>query len=139
MFANRLGIGSVHQLNGVLVARVGISLRSLRLSDAQSIPRFVEFQRQIGVQHHGVELVASGKVTPTFHEFVLRIYILTGPLGVRTDHIFKNDDVAGLPNGIVRFRGDDKSEGLQVGSCSQLASVVFANQHFSKIHWTPLG
>ena len=103
----------------------GVGLRGLR--DAKGIARFEEFQWQPGIQNHGVELVAGGNVAATLHEFVLRIYRLGSSPGVIPNHVLKHHDVAGLPHGIIRFCGNNQSEGLKVGGHAQFAAMVFAN------------
>ena len=123
----------------MLVARACIRLSSLGLSDPERIPRLVELQRQAGAQYHGIELVARGNVAATLQELVLCIHSLACTLCICANDVLKDDDVAGLPNGIVRFGGDNQSKCLEICGCSQLAPVIAANQHFSKVHWPTLG
>src|ERR1035441_8249733 len=98
----RVRIGAVHQLYSMLVARAGIGLSTLGLSDPERIPRLVELQRQAGVQNHGVELVSGGNVAATLQELVLRIHFLACSLCICAYDVLKDDDVAGLPNSVVR-------------------------------------
>ena len=111
----------------MLIAVAGVLLGSLGLSDAQSIARFKEFQRQPGVQNHRVEFVAGGNVATALHEFVLCIYRFRGSLGAFANYILKHNRVAGLTHGIIRFCGNDQSEGLKVGGHAQLAAMVVAD------------
>ena len=73
VLAGGIFVGIVHQLDRVLIAVAGVLLGSFGLSDAQRIARFKEFQRQLGIQNHGIELVAGGNVAAALHQFVFRV------------------------------------------------------------------
>src|SRR5580693_1386408 len=82
MFVGGIRICRVHQLNGVFIAVWSVLLRSLRLRDAQGIPRLEKFQGQVGIQDDRIELVAGRDVAAALHQFVLRIHRFAGSLGV---------------------------------------------------------
>src|ERR1700677_3595183 len=111
----------------MLIAVAGVLLGSFRLRDAQGIPRLEEFERQSGIQYYRVELVAGGNVAATLHQFVLSVDCLGGPFGGVANHILEDDHVARLTDGIIRFRGNDQSESLQVSGYAQFAAMVVAD------------
>ena len=91
----------------MLIAVAGIFFCSFGLSDAQRIPRFIEFQWQLGIQDHGVEFVAAGNVAAALNEVILCIDRFSSSLRVLANDVFEHHDVAGLPHGIIRFCGND--------------------------------
>ena len=123
----------------MLIAVAGVLLGTLGLSDAQRIARFEEFQRQLGIQNHGVELVAGGNVAAALHQFVLCVHCLGGSLGVFANHVLEHDHIAGLANGVVRLRSDDQSERLKIRGDIQFAAMVVADQHFAEVHGAAFG
>ncbi len=123
----------------MLIAVAGVRLGSFGLRDAQGIARFKEFQRQLGIQNHRIEFVAGGNVAAAFQKFILCVHRFGSSLGILADDVFEHHDVAGLSNRIVRFRGDDQSEGLKVGGDVQLAAMVVADQDFAQVHCAALG
>jgi len=83
-------VGMIHQRDGMLIAAVRVLLRTFGLSDADRIPRFEEFQRQVRVQDHGIELVAGGNIPTPFHEFIFGIHGFGRTLGVVAYYVLKH-------------------------------------------------
>src|SRR5579864_1396236 len=115
----------------MLIAVAGVLLGSLGFSDAQCISRLKEFQRQLGIHDYRVEFVAGGNVATAFEKVVLCIHHLGSSLGVLANEIFEHDHVAGLAYRIIRLRGNDQSESLEVGSNVKLAAVAI-QQYFTE-------
>ena len=139
MLSGRILVHGVHQLDGMLVTIAGVGLGSLGLRDAQSIARFEELQWQLGIQNHGIEVVARGDVGASLHEFVLGAYFLSRSLGVFTDDVFEHDHIARLPDCVVWLCSNDQSERLKVGGDVKLAAAITAHQYLAQIHRPPLG
>ena len=123
----------------MLIAVTGVGLGSLGLRDAQGVAGFKKFQRQFGIQNDRIELVTGGDVAAAFQKFILGVHRLDGPLGILADHVFEHHHVAGLPHRIIRFGGDDQSEGLKIGGDIHLAAMVIAHQNFAQVHRPALG
>jgi hypothetical protein len=134
MFAGGVAICFVHQLDGMLIAIGSILLGAFGFSDAQGVTRLKEFQRQLGVQNHWVELVAGGNVPPAFHQLVLCVHRFRSSLGFLANYILENHDVAGLANRIVRLCSDNQSESLKIGGHVQLAAMIAAQQNFTQVY-----
>ena len=58
---------------------------------------------------------------------------LGGSLGVLANNVFEHHNVAGLSHRIIRFRGHDQSECLQISSDIDLAALVVAHQDLAEI------
>ena len=129
-----VSVGAVHQLDGVLIAFAGVFLGSLGFGDAHRIPRFKKLQWQLGIQNHRVEFVSGRDIAAALHELIFCVHCFGCALGVGANNILKHDNIAGLANGKIGLRGDDQCECLEIGGGSQLAAIVAADQHFSKVH-----
>ena len=108
----------------MFVAVSGVLFGAFRLRDPQRVACFKEFQWQLGIHDHRVELVAGRNVAAALHQFVLRIDGFDRAFSVLANNIFEYHHVAGLPNRIIRFCGNDQGERLQIGSDVQLAAAV---------------
>src|SRR6202795_974426 len=97
------------------IAGGGVLICAFGLGVAQGVARFVEFQRQLGIEDHGIELIAGRKITVAFHQFVFGIYRFGRALGVQAYDVLENDRIAGLANRVIGFGGNDQSEGLKIG------------------------
>ena len=109
MLSGGVSVRVIHQLDGLLIAVSGVLFGAFRLRDAHRIARFEEFQWQLGIQNHGIKLVAGGNIAAALHQFVLRIDGFDCALGVFANDIFEHHHIAGLPNRIIRFRGNDQA------------------------------
>ena len=76
------------------------------------------------MQDHRIEFVAGGNVAAAFEKVILCIHHLGSSLGVVANDVFEHYHVTGLAHRIIRFRGNDQSEGLEVGSDVELAAVA---------------
>jgi hypothetical protein len=123
----------------MLIAVMGVGVGALGLRNAQGVARFEEFERQPGIQNHGIELVAGRDVAAALQEVVLGVHRLDSPLGVLADYVFEHDYVTGLANRIIRFRSDHQRESLKIGGDVHLAAVVIAHQDFSQVYGPALG
>src|SRR5205814_7340440 len=126
MLAGGISVDFVHQTNSVVIAVVGIMLGSLGFRDTHGVACFKEFQWQVGVQNYRIEFIASWNVATALQKFILGIHRLSRAFGVLANYVFEHDDIAGLTHRIIRFRGDDQSEGLKIGGDVQLTAAVIA-------------
>src|SRR5665213_2917922 len=111
------------------VALAGVFLSSLGLSDPQRISRFQKLQWQPGVQDHRVKFVPCWDIAASLHEFILCMDWFGGSPGVGAYHIFEDDHIAGLMNGIIWLGGNDQRECLKISCHIKLAAVVVAHKH----------
>ena len=131
MFTGGIGIDPVHQLHGMLVAIDRVRLRTLGLGDTQGIAGLEKFQRQLRIQNHRIKLVACGNVAAAFQELVLGVQCFDGSLGIVADDVLEHDDVAGLADCKIRFRGDHQRKRLKIRGDINLAAMVVADQNLA--------
>src|ERR1700690_4589973 len=110
----------------MLIPVIGVLFRSLRLRDAQSVPRLEEFQRQLGIKNHRIEFVPGWNVAAALHQFVLGVDRFGRSLGILANDILDNHQITGLSNRVIRFGGNDQSKSLKIGSDIYLAAVIVA-------------
>ena len=116
-----------------------VGLGSIPLSagptcNLNGIARFVEFQRHVPIQSHGLDLgrVHVENVLPPLQQFVLRVDLFNSPGRIFPDHVFHHHDIAGLCHREIRFRRHDHGERLQLGRHVQLA-LGSVQQDFAEV------
>src|SRR6202030_1999717 len=75
------------------------------------------------------------RVLTAFKHVKLGVNRLFESFGFVPKNVLRNDRIAGANDGIVRLRGDDQSESLQIGGDIDLAFAALARKDFPEIDW----